>query len=143
MQKNISRVTSELKEDHKEIMVEIDRLTSLLRRGAGEQSSSASTSRSLHQIARLLSRHFDREEEELYSVLNDAMLEGQVVEAMSEEHRELRHSLRVLVDKPLCELDVGLLEKIKRDLGVHISKEEKVLFWIAEVKSRTKQDLIS
>ncbi len=143
MLKNISRVTSELKEEHKEIIAEIDRLTSLLRRGAGEQSSSASTSRSLRQFARLLSRHFDREEEELYSVLKDSMLEGQVVEAMSEEHRGLRDSLRVLVDKPLCELDVGLLEKIKKDLGVHISKEEKVLFWIAEVKSRTKQGLIS
>ncbi len=91
-----------------------------------------------------LSLHFYREETALYPLLEKRLgYDAEPVRVMRQQHQDLLEGLRSVrseVSRMLQEQDVtrtwGLVNKLqtlRADLTDHVSKEEQVLFWLAEL----------
>jgi hemerythrin-like domain-containing protein len=89
-----------------------------------------------------LRRHFDDEEQNLYRPLNVKLKSGSPTSEMTREHRSLSRSLDLLLRAfSDYETDRGKLGEfrlrinlLQSEMDAHVEKEEKVLFWLADLK---------
>ncbi len=102
----------------------------------------ADTSRHMRQD---LQQHTSKEERWLFPVLESRLgKDRELVEVMKHEHQELLAMLEALtseVDSMVKDHDtkrtwnlVSRLEELKGELAEHLSREERVLFWLAELR---------
>jgi hemerythrin-like domain-containing protein len=91
-----------------------------------------------------LSLHFQREEKALYPVLEKRMEDNtEPVMVMKQEHQRLTKCLDAFtseVSRMLKEHDAvktwnlsSILQDLRSELSDHVSREERVLFWLAEL----------
>jgi iron-sulfur cluster repair protein YtfE (RIC family) len=138
-----------LKDEHSSVLQELYSLDRQL--GWLESSNPEKPSRVLvsllsgsQRLAGDLSLHFEREEKALYPVLEKRMGEkGDPVSVMKQEHQRLLECLRAFtseVSRMIKEHDAvktwGLsstLQDLRSGLSDHMSREERVLFWLAEL----------
>jgi len=107
------------------------------------------------KLASDLAFHFQREEKSLYAALEDRMGEKSgPVATMKREHTSLEISINRFtseVGRMLNDHDAvktweltSCLQDLRSGLSDHVSREEKVLFWLAELHlSRTDRNRIS
>jgi hemerythrin-like domain-containing protein len=92
-----------------------------------------------------LQRHTSKEEKDFFPVLESKLgKDRELVEVMKREHEELIDSLDSLtaeLDRMTNDRDtrrtwnlVARLQDLKGGLSDHLSKEERVLFWLAELR---------
>ncbi len=96
------------------------------------------------KLANDLSFHFQREEKALYPILEKRMAEkAEPVAIMKQEHERLSNCLNKFtseVARMLKEHDSvrtwelsSSLQDLRSELSDHVSREERVLFWLAEI----------
>ncbi len=96
------------------------------------------------RLAGDLSLHFRREEKALYPLLEKRMGDNtEPVTVMKQEHQRLLECLRSFtseVSRMIKEHDTvktwdlsSTLQDLRSDLSDHMSREERVLFWLAEL----------
>jgi hemerythrin-like domain-containing protein len=127
-----------LKNEHKGI----SRQLSVVRGELTASPPSDRLQRSIGRLESLVERHFTGEEESLYKPLKLRLGRRDPVDAMTQEHRTIRRTLRELRSSlTRCEADssrVGELrscfDSLQRDLGEHVEREETVIFWLADLK---------
>jgi len=135
----VDRMTP-LMNGHKSIRRQID-----LMRNATVALSAASSGElreSIDRLASLVEKHFDDEESSLYEPLKLKLGRDNPVDAMVEEHKSIRQTLRRLrsvstefVANPNSTGDLRTcFDSLQRQVGEHLAKEETVLFWLAELK---------
>lgn len=149
-----------LKDEHSTIAVEMyhmDRLLALL-----ESSGPIRGSRILRELVESsgqmrenLQLHVDKEERGLFPVLEARLgKDRELIEVMKREHSELLASLESLrseVDRMTRDHDTrktwilaSTLQELRGDLSDHLSREERVVFWLAELRlSRLDQKKIA
>ncbi len=104
----------------------------------------SSLSRTSEQMWRELALHIHREERALYPILEGRLgYEAEPVAVMRTEHGKLLDSLAA-VRSELSEMNRNLetvktwglsskLQELRAELSDHISREERVVFWLAEL----------
>lgn len=105
-------------------------------------SSSGALQESIDRLASLVEKHFDEEESSLFEPLKLRLGRDNPVDAMVDEHKSIRQTLRRLrsvstqsvVDPKLTGDLRTCFDSLQRQLGEHLAKEETVLFWLAELK---------
>jgi len=140
---------SDLKNEHSIVLQELYALDRQL--GWLESSGPGMTRKILvlllsggEKLGRDLSFHFQKEEKTLYAVLERRMAEkGETVAIMKQEHVRLSACLNKFnaeVARVLREHDrvktwelTTTLQDLRSNLSDHISREERVLFWLAEL----------
>jgi iron-sulfur cluster repair protein YtfE (RIC family) len=107
------------------------------------------------KLASDLSLHFQREEKALYPILEKRMGEkAEPVAIMKQEHERLSNCLNKFtseVARMLKEHDnvrtwelSSSLQDLRSELSDHVSREERVLFWLAEIHlSRSDRNKVS
>jgi len=107
------------------------------------------------RLAADLSLHFQREEKALYPLLEKRMRDNpEPVTVMKQEHRRLTKCLGVFtseISRMIKEHDAvrtwnltSTLQDLRSELSDHMSREERVLFWLAEVHlSKRDQNKVS
>lgn len=102
-----------------------------------------------------LSLHVGKEEKILFSVLEKRLgKDWELVEVMRREHEELLGSLESLrseLDRMIIDHDTvrtwnltSKLQDLRGAMSDHLSREEKVLFWLAELRlSRSELESIA
>ena len=127
-----SRLTTELAEDHKEIVRQLDLLKARLK--LVERNSKPTIIR----LQRLFVQHCAKEERLLYPLLS-RYLNSNVCNLLTQEHEEISNTMRKIVvqirgdDKAThCEL----MSQLEQLLRAHFSKEEDVLFWYLDIQSK-------
>ncbi len=102
-----------------------------------------------------LSLHVRKEETILYSVLEKRLGEDrELIEVMKREHGELLGSLEALrseLDRMISDHDTirtwnltSRLQDLRGAMSDHLSREERVLFWLAELRlSRSELESIA
>jgi hemerythrin-like domain-containing protein len=140
---------SALKEEHSSLLEELYALDRHL--GWLESSGPGMTHKILlrllssgEKLASDLSFHFQREEKALYPILEKRMADNsEPVNIMRQEHLRLSNCLngftaevaRMLKEhdnKRTWELSSSL-QDLRSELSDHVSREERVLFWLAEI----------
>jgi hemerythrin-like domain-containing protein len=92
-----------------------------------------------------LQHHTAKEEKEFFPILKSKLgNDRELVEVMKREHEELIGTLAALtgeLDRMMKDHDtrktwnlVSRLQDLKGELSDHLSKEERVLFWLAELR---------
>ena len=151
---------SALKEEHSLVLQELYALDRQL--GWLESSGPAMTRKILvrplsggEKLASDLSFHFQREEKALYPLLEKRMADkAEPVTVMKQEHQRLSTCLSIFtseVARMLKEHDTvrtwelsSSLQDLRSELSDHISREERVLFWLAEIHlSRSDRNKVS
>ena len=140
---------SALKEEHSSILEEVYALDRQL--GWLESSGPGMTRKILlrllssgEKLASDLSFHFQREEKALYPILEKRMPDNaEPVNVMKQEHLRLSTCLTQFtseVARMLKEHDnirtwelSSSLQDLRSELSDHVSREERVLFWLAEI----------
>lgn len=82
-----------------------------------------------------LRQHTGSEEKELFPLLTKRLGSSDVIKVIEEEHTQLNKAVMTVAAQPResrPELLADILEYLKR----HVSKEENVLFWLAEIKTK-------
>ncbi len=108
----------------------------------GKATSVAEVRKSILTLGPMLKSHFDNEEKGLYESLEASLGKDSPTEGLVGEHRAIYREFKQLVDilakyedEPTflrhLKTSVNLLQKMMNE---HIEKEEKVVFWIAQVK---------
>jgi regulator of cell morphogenesis and NO signaling len=148
-----------LKDEHSTIAVEMyhmDRLLAFLEssgpiRGARILRELVESSGQMRENLQL---HVNKEERGLFPVLESRLgKDRELVEVMRQEHGELLASLESLrseLDRMTRDHDTkktwilaSRLQELRGDLSDHLSREERVLFWLAELRlSRLDQKKI-
>ncbi len=151
---------SVLKDEHSAILRELyqmDRQVMLLEssgpvRGARILRELVETGKKLGEN---LSLHVGKEEKILFSVLEKRLgKDWELVEVMRREHEELLGSLESLrseLDRMIIDHDTvrtwnltSKLQDLRGAMSDHLSREEKVLFWLAELRlSRSELESIA
>jgi hemerythrin-like domain-containing protein len=127
-----------LKNEHKSISRQLNVV-------GGEMTGSPPSDRlqrSIDRLGLLVEKHFAGEEESLYGPLKLRLGRKNSVDAMTEEHKAIRRTLKELHSSlARCQADsdrVGELrscfDSLQRELGEHIEREETVVFWLADLK---------
>ncbi len=127
-----------LTEEHRKIIsmvqgVESD-LTSLKSGG-----SNSDTKQRIENLIEFLQKHIAKEEQVLFPVLSRMPgMDRMVINAMHLEHKKMNAELsRIVKHLNRAPLNQSLLTSLQRTfnlLKAHISKEDNVLFWLAEIK---------
>ncbi len=89
--------------------------------------------------------HFQREEKALYPILEKRMgSDSETVRVMRQEHQHLLDralSVKTEISRMLDDSDsvrtwglASLLQELRGGLSDHVSREERVLFWLAELR---------
>jgi len=121
-----------------QILEGLDRLERAIRRPRGD---SRRTVTELEFFSKNLERHIQREENTLFPILSKVSAGGQATAPIADEHKKIRTFLRSLVEPSRSSPDPALFKRLADAIRGHVSREEKVLFWFAEVKvrGRTRQ----
>jgi len=98
--------------------------------------------RSIDRLESLVEKHFTGEEESLYRPLKLRLGRKNSVDAMTQEHKAIRRTLRELhsslarwkADSSRVGELRSCFDSLQRELGVHIEREETVVFWLADLK---------
>ena len=149
-----------LREEHSSVLRELYTLDHQL--GWLESSAPPMSHKALVQLlstgqklASDLSFHFQKEEKALYPLLERRMADNaEPVILMREEHKRLTACLDSFtseVTRMLREHDArktwelsSRLQDLRSELSDHVSREEKVLFWLAEIHlSRSERNKVS
>jgi len=150
---------STLKDEHSVIAVEMyhmDRLLAFLEssgpiRGARILRELVESSGRMHENLQL---HVNKEERGLFPVLQSRLgKDRELLEVMRREHAELLVSLKSLrseIDRMTRDHDTkktsilaSTLEEVCGELSAHLSREERIVFWLAELRlSRLDQKKI-
>lgn len=139
-----------LKDEHSTIAVEMyhmDRLLAFL-----ESSGPIRGARILRELVESsgqmwenLQLHVNKEERALFPVLESRLgKDRELVEVMRREHAELLtslESLRLELDRMTKDHDTkktwtlaSRLQELRGDLSDHLSREERIVFWLAEIR---------
>jgi hemerythrin-like domain-containing protein len=138
-----------LRDEHSSVLQEvysIDRQLGWLE-STGPEKAHSTLVRLLSYSERLegdLSLHFQREEKALYPLLEKRMEDNpEPVILMKQEHQRLMHCLEAFtseVSRMIKEHDAvrtwnlsSTLQDLRSGLSDHVSREERVLFWLAEL----------
>jgi len=150
---------SSLKEEHAFVLEELYALDRQL--GWLESSGPAMARKILvrlliggEKLASDLSFHFEREEKALFPLLEKRMDNAEPVTIMKQEHQRLSICLKAFtseVARMLKDHDTvktwdlsSTLQDIRSELSDHVSREERVLFWLAEIRlSRSDRNKLS
>jgi hemerythrin-like domain-containing protein len=131
-----------LKDEHKAIMRQLEVV-----RGNIEEASPSSVRAlraSLHELGARLETHFDRERETLYEPLRSALGKDSPIGSMLEGHKAMKRTYRELLSdlgnfethpfSPQIRVDLrARVESFQRMFRDYVRKEEKIVFWIAEL----------
>ncbi len=138
-----------LKEEHSSLLEQVYALDAQL--SWLESSGPTKTRKILHRLltggeklAEELSFHFQREEDALYPILEKRMSDkAEPVRIMRQEHVNLSTRLTAFnseIERMLKEHDnlrtwevSSSLQRLRSELSDHVSREENVLFWLAEI----------
>ncbi len=151
---------SALKEEHSSVLQE---LYALDRQLGWLESSGPMMARKIlvrllsggEKLASELSFHFEREEKTLYAILEKRMAGyAEPVSVMKQEHGRLSscvNKFTMEVGRMLREHDTvrtweltSSLQDLRAELSDHVSREERVLFWLAELHlSRSDRNKVS
>ena len=97
---------------------------------------------SIDRLKSMVERHILNEEATLYEPLRLKFGRGGPIDTMTREHRSIRQSLGRLLSAldaysagrtRIADLQSSL-NSLQKEIGEHIEKEEKVLFWLADLK---------
>ena len=124
-----SRLTVQLKNDHRAITCDLGRL-----RASGEESEVEGRSGEamlLTHVIGSLTEHFQREEQFLFPMLSRSLGSG-ICDRLNDEHAEILRVAKELSaqTRPLEEQ----LTYLKQLFRAHISTEENVLFWYLDLQ---------
>ena len=129
--------TRTLREEHKAILIIISKIEKQL----GSANYEALRDNGLPQLRDVLNRHIAKEEEALFPILQRYLgMDKGVVTAMQSEHGKIEACFSRISEsmtKPCTSGDSKLALDTKRIIQLlkpHISKEDNVLFWLAEIK---------
>ncbi|MBI4258726.1 MAG: hemerythrin domain-containing protein [Thaumarchaeota archaeon] len=137
----ITELTSKLRQEHALIIQEVNQIMNLAQRTATTESYCLENLQPVVQsLKEYLNLHITREEKEFFPMLEEVMGKEDVVGLLKEEHNQIRSSIQSLVDRLDASLDLDLVKEINETLRQHISKEERVLFWLVEVKTRRSRE---
>lgn len=145
-----SEVLGPLKQEHSTILRKLYEMDQQL--GLLESSGPIRAGKILRELVQNsremgenLCLHIQKEEEVLFSVLEERLgSEAEPVEVMREEHRGLLRllaSLKSEIERMIRDRDTlrtwnltSRLQELRLGLSDHVSKEERLLFWLAEVR---------
>ncbi len=129
-----------LKNDHKEIARQLD----ILRKAMAQspRPSSRELGRAARRLASLIQRHLENEESTVYKPLSLTMGRHSPTDMMAREHRSIRQGLARLasalgeqeVNDARIEESRSRLASLQEQISAHMETEEKVLFWLADLK---------
>jgi hemerythrin-like domain-containing protein len=127
-----------LKNEHKGI----SRQLSVVRGELTASPPSDQLERSIDRLESLVEKHFTGEEESLYKPLKLRLGRRDSVDAMTQEHRTIRKTLRELRSSlTRCKADPSragelrsCFDSLQREMGEHVEREETVIFWLADLK---------
>lgn len=129
----VATPTDILREEHKAILT----IISEIEKQMGSASYEALRDNSLPQLRDFLNRHIAKEEEVLFPMLQRYLgMDKGVVNAMQSEHGKIEFCFS-RISKSCTSGDSKLALDTKRMiqlLKLHISKEDNVLFWLAEIR---------
>lgn len=134
-----------LRQEHQLIANQLNLLMGQISTLAGSTVQAASLvelRKTLSTFGLALKSHFDYEERGLYRPLEASLGKDSPTGGMVDEHRAIYRAFQELVGTlSKYEIEPTLARHLKTEAGKlqrmmseHIVKEEKVLFWIAEVK---------
>ncbi|MBI2126945.1 MAG: hemerythrin domain-containing protein [Thaumarchaeota archaeon] len=132
---NTNALTHALREEHKTILEIISQIEKHLKNADYKVLQSCS----IPQLKEILDRHLEKEDEVLFPMLQRYLgMDKGVVKAMQTEHREIEACFSAISESKSCTSGDSKLaldtKHMIRLLKPHLSKEDNVLFWLAEIK---------
>jgi iron-sulfur cluster repair protein YtfE (RIC family) len=129
-----------LRKEHAEITRYLIQAGRMIRESPGPPASRLRSS--VGRLRTLVEAHFAEEEETLYAALKMRLRRDSPVEEMTKEHEAIRRTLMKLVSASGGyaaghgqTAEVGrCLSSLEEELEAHVQKEEKVLFWLADLR---------
>jgi hemerythrin-like domain-containing protein len=128
------RVTP-LKKEHAEIRHQLELVWTIM---ASSSNSRGRLRHAVNRLAALTETHFTEEETSLYEPLRSKMRSAGPVDSMGQEHRSILRDFRRLSASIRNQAQIRELRYsfilLETEIDKHIEREEKVLFWLAELK---------
>ena len=125
-----SRLTTELAEDHKEIVRQLDLLK------ASPKLVEGNSKPTIIRLQRLFAQHCAKEKRLLYPLLN-RYLNSSVCNLLTQEHEEISKTMRKAAKQIRDDgkaMHCESMSELDQLLCSHFSKEENVLFWYLDVQ---------
>jgi len=125
-----SRLTAELAEDHKEIVLQLDLLKASL------TLVERNLKPTIIRLQRLFAQHCAEEERRLYPLLS-RYLNSNVCDLLTQEHEAISNTMRKAAEQIRGDGKATHWESISeldQLLRSHFSKEENVLFWYLDAQ---------
>jgi hemerythrin-like domain-containing protein len=125
-----SRLTTELAQDHEEIVRQLDLLK------ATPKLVERNSKPTIIRLQRLFAQHCAKEERHLYPILN-RYLHSNVCNLLTQEHEEISKTMRKAAEQIRGDgkdMHWESMSKLDQLLRSHFSKEENVLFWYLDVQ---------